>query len=75
MSRKIFAVQSLSLCAIAVALNGTAQAQSSVTLFGVLDGGLLYTNKTLDPATGANAGKQVSMIDGGSYYSQFDRCA
>nr|WP_322057928.1 porin [Paraburkholderia sp. J63] len=71
MSRKKFVVQSLSMCAISIALNGSAHAQGSVTLFGVLDGGLLYTNKTLNPATGANAGKQFSVIDGGSYYSQF----
>lgn len=58
-------------CAVGIALGGAAHAQSSVTLFGVMDGGLLYTNKTLDPATGLNAGKQFSVIDGGSYYSQF----
>lgn len=50
---------------------GLAHAQSSVTLFGVTDAGLLYTSKTRDAATGANAGKQISMIDGGSSYSQF----
>src|SRR5215469_16302504 len=50
---------------------GMAHAQGTVTLFGVLDGGLLYTSKTLDSATGGNAGKQFSMIDGGSSYSQF----
>jgi predicted porin len=50
---------------------GVAYAQSNITLFGVLDTGLLYTSKTLDNATGANAGKQLSMIDGGSSFSQF----
>jgi len=52
-------------------IGNAAQAQSSVTLFGVLDAGLLYTSKTLDPVSGQNAGKQFSMIDGGEYYSQF----
>ncbi|OYD73814.1 porin [Paraburkholderia hospita] len=52
-------------------LGGFANAQSSVTLFGVIDGGLLYTSKTLNAQTGANAGKQLSVIDGGSSYSQF----
>lgn len=71
MSRRKFAVHTLSVCMAGMVLGSAAQAQNSVTLFGVLDGGLLYTNKTLDPATGGNAGKQFSVIDGGSYYSQF----
>jgi predicted porin len=58
-------------CTAGMLVCGLAHAQSSVTLFGVVDGGLLYTSKTLNPATGANAGKQLSMIDGGSSYSQF----
>lgn len=40
-------------------------AQSSVTLYGNLDAALLYTSKTLDSATGANAGHQFSMADTG----------
>ncbi|TCW79551.1 porin [Burkholderia sp. SRS-46] len=58
-------------CLLATAACGPAHAQSSVTLFGVIDVAILYTNKTLDPVTGLNAGKQISMIDGGGYYSQF----
>lgn len=58
-------------CATALLIGGAAHAQGSVTLFGVLDAGLLYTNKTLNAQSGANAGKQVSLIDGGSSYSQF----
>jgi predicted porin len=50
---------------------GLAHAQSNVTLFGMIDGGLLYTSKTLDATTRGNAGKQFSMIDGGSSYSHF----
>ncbi|MBN3789126.1 porin [Burkholderia sp. Ac-20353] len=58
-------------CLLATAACGPAHAQSSVTLFGVVDVAMLYTNKTRDPVTGLNAGKQISMIDGGRYYSQF----
>jgi predicted porin len=50
---------------------GMAQAQSSVTLYGVVDGGLLYTNKTANPTTFHNEGAQISMIDSGSEPSQF----
>jgi predicted porin len=51
--------------------SGAAQAQSNVSLYGIVDGGLLYTNKTLNPATGQNAGKQVALIDSGASPSQF----
>lgn len=46
-------------------------AQSSVTLYGTLDVGLLFTNKTLDTATGENGGKQFSLINGGLEPSNF----
>ncbi|NPT53636.1 porin [Paraburkholderia elongata] len=58
-------------CAAGLLICGSAHAQSNVTLFGLIDGGLLYTNKTLNATTGGNAGKQFSMIDGGSSYSHF----
>jgi len=50
---------------------GVAQAQSSVTLYGVVDGGLLYTSKTLNPANGQNAGSTWAMYDGGLSPSRF----
>lgn len=50
---------------------GMAQAQSSVTLYGILDAGVLYTNKTLNSATGKNGGSQFSMIDSGLSASRF----
>jgi predicted porin len=50
---------------------GGAHAQSSVTLYGLVDAGLLYTSKTLDTTTGANAGKQFSLVDSGQSPSQF----
>ncbi|WP_322044671.1 porin [Paraburkholderia sp. J67] len=54
-----------------MALTSTAHAQSSVTLYGVLDAGLLYTSKTLNLETGQNAGKQFSLIDAGLSPSEF----
>jgi predicted porin len=50
---------------------GMAQAQGSVTLYGVVDGGLMYTSKTANPTTFQNEGAQLSMIDSGSEPSQF----
>ncbi|PTB17096.1 porin [Trinickia symbiotica] len=50
---------------------GVAHAQSSVTLYGLVDAGLLYTSKTLNMETGGNAGKQFSLIDSGYSPSQF----
>lgn len=62
--RNIFAGVAIMLFA------GAAYAQSSVTLYGIADAGLLYTSKTAS-ATGQNAGKQFSLIDSGSAPSQF----
>ncbi|MFP6562308.1 porin [Paraburkholderia sp. B3] len=63
----------LKLIAAATCLlaGGAAHAQSSVTLYGLVDGGLLYTSKTLNTTTGQNAGHQFSMIDSGNSPSQF----
>ena len=46
-------------------------AQSSVTLYGTLDVGMLFSSKTIDSATGANRGKQFSLINGGLEPSNF----
>ncbi|WP_420211783.1 porin [Burkholderia aenigmatica] len=46
-------------------------AQGSVTLYGVVDGGLLYLSKTAAPAGGQPAGKQFSFLDSGYAPSQF----
>jgi predicted porin len=48
-----------------------AHAQSSVTLYGIVDAGLLYTSKTLNSENGQNAGKQFSLIDSGFSPSNF----
>ncbi len=50
---------------------GMVRAQSSVTLYGVFDGGLLYTSKTLNPANGQSAGSTFAMYDGGLSPSRF----
>ncbi|WP_338639672.1 porin [Burkholderia pyrrocinia] len=44
---------------------GGARAQSSVTLYGVLDTGIFYTNRTFDPATGESKGHKYSVISSG----------
>ncbi|QCP54473.1 porin [Trinickia violacea] len=49
----------------------SAYAQSSVTLYGIVDAGLLYTSKSLNSATGQNAGHQFQMITGGMTPSLF----
>nr|WP_175150287.1 porin [Paraburkholderia ultramafica] len=49
----------------------SAYAQSSVTLYGVVDASLLYTNKTLNPANGQSAGHQYSFTDSGLSGSRF----
>ncbi|MDR5644430.1 porin [Burkholderia cenocepacia] len=43
----------------------SAFAQSSVTLYGIVDSGVLYTSKTADASTGNNAGHQFALISGG----------
>ncbi|WP_156992365.1 porin, partial [Paraburkholderia oxyphila] len=47
-----------------------AQAQSSVTLYGIVDAGLLYLSKTRD-AAGGNGGKFFGFTDGGQMPSLF----
>ncbi|WP_241020200.1 porin [Burkholderia sp. Ac-20345] len=48
-----------------------AHAQNNVTLYGIVDSGILYTSKTLNVATGENAGHQFSLISGGMTPSLF----
>jgi predicted porin len=47
-----------------------AGAQSSVTLYGIVDSGIFYSNKSLD-ASGKSAGKKFALIDSGLSPSQF----
>lgn len=72
MAKKTSVVNFDLLAGFALALfSGLACAQSSVTLYGIVDAGLLYTNKTANSSTGANSGKQFSFIDSGSTPSEF----
>jgi len=57
--------------AASMLIGGTAHAQSSVTLYGLVDGGLLYTSKTLDTTTQQNLGHQFSFTDAGLSPSNF----
>jgi predicted porin len=57
--------------AFALGATQSAHAQSSVTLYGLVDGGLIYTSKTLDTATGQNLGHQYSFTDSGLSPSNF----
>jgi predicted porin len=52
-------------------LPAAAFAQSSVTLYGTLDAGMLYTSQSPSPTTGQNAGKQFQFINSGSIASRF----
>ncbi|MBW9107433.1 porin [Paraburkholderia phenoliruptrix] len=60
---------------LAGALLGTvvmsAHAQSSVTLYGIVDAGLLFTSRSVDRSTGQNTGHQLQMISGGMTPSLF----
>jgi predicted porin len=59
-----FALKAVSAVA-ALLFAGSACAQSSVTLYGIIDAGVLYTSKTAGATAGQNAGKSVSLINGG----------
>ncbi|SDI55877.1 Outer membrane protein (porin) [Paraburkholderia steynii] len=48
-----------------------AHAQGSITLYGIADSALLFTNKSLDAQTGGNAGKRFALVDSGLSPSQF----
>lgn len=53
------------LCVTFGVYGTSVHAQSSVTLYGIIDGGLLYTSKTLNPTTGQNSGHRLSMTSSG----------
>ncbi|MFM0142880.1 porin [Paraburkholderia sp. RL18-085-BIA-A] len=59
----------MGVCALGAA--HSAHAQSSVTLYGIVDASLLYTNKTLNTTTGESAGHQYSFTDSGMSGSRF----
>ena len=58
-------------CAVATVLcSPNTHAQSSVTLYGTLDVGMLYTNRTVD-AAGQNGPRQFSLVNAGFSPSRF----
>jgi len=57
------------LLGAAASTNGFAQ--SSITLYGDLDAALLYTSRSLDSTTGANAGRQFALTDTGMTPTNF----
>lgn len=68
--RKTLALK-LITAAIGMLIGCMAQAQSSVTFYGLVDVGLLFTNKTLNTSTRQNVGSQYSLIDSGMSPSLF----
>jgi predicted porin len=66
-----FALKRTAVLVAVSSLPVTVWAQSSVTLYGVLDAGLIYTSKSYNPATGQNGGKQFEMISSGFEPSLF----
>ena len=55
----------LSVALLGAVASAPSFAQSSVTLYGDLDAGLLYTNRTPGANAGQNAGHQFSFMDTG----------
>jgi predicted porin len=74
MSKKIPAFPAIR-CAVVgactLAVVPVAHAQSSVTLYGITDAQILYTSRTLNPATGASEGHQFSLESAGENATRF----
>ncbi|WP_322012795.1 porin [Paraburkholderia sp. J12] len=68
---KNFFGMKVAIFAVGMAGSGLAGAQSSVTLYGVLDAGLLYTSKTSSQSNAQNMGRQFSLVSSGSSPSRF----
>ena len=58
--KKWFARKSIAVGVSMLLFASLGHAQSSVTLYGLVDAGLLYTSKTQGSTPGQNAGKQFS---------------
>jgi predicted porin len=54
----------LAACAALLLFGSAAWAQSSVTLYGLVDAGIEYSSKTAN-STGGNAGKTFALVDSG----------
>ncbi|MFB9128850.1 porin [Paraburkholderia dipogonis] len=66
MNRLFRCLARLTACIGAIFILDSACAQSSVTLYGRLDAGLLYTSRTFDVKSGGNDGHQLSAINSGA---------
>ncbi|MCM3060955.1 porin, partial [Bacillus subtilis] len=67
-------IRPMLLIPVSIAVSGLssiAHAQSNVTLYGVVDAGVMYTSRTFDAGTGASGPHQVSATDGGISGSHF----
>ncbi|WP_269505923.1 porin [Burkholderia sp. IMCC1007] len=65
---------SLLLTPVAIAMSvcwSSAYAQSSVTLYGVVDAGIMYASRSFDMGSGAGGSHQISATDGGISGSLF----
>ncbi|WP_322008960.1 porin [Paraburkholderia sp. J12] len=67
--RRLIVFAITGICTLAAGQN--AYAQSSVSLFGILDASILYTNKSLNTSTGRNGGSETSFNDSGQQSTQF----
>ena len=56
---------------LGAAASTSSFAQGSITLYGDLDAALLYTSRSLDSATGGNAGRQFALTDTGMTPTNF----
>lgn len=71
---KMQKIRPMLLFPFSIAVSGLpsiAHAQSNVTLYGVLDSGVMYASRTFDAATGTSGPHQLSATDGGISGSHF----
>jgi predicted porin len=67
---KKFALKASALAA-ALCMTSLAHAQSSVTLYGIADAGILYLSKTAGPSSSQSGGAQVAVTNSGYLPSVF----
>ncbi|WP_376697674.1 porin [Burkholderia contaminans] len=71
MKQRVTARRSCVLILASLTYMMSAQAQSSLALYGIVDGSVMYTSRTLNLSTKRNDGHQVSFIDSGFSSSRF----
>ncbi|MGF6904177.1 putative porin [Paraburkholderia sp. GAS348] len=70
-NRRLPIFQACTVAAVLSVLPGAVRAQSSVTLYGILDTSLFYTNHTFNPRTRASGGHVFSLTDSDYSSSRF----